>query len=67
VNEFGSNVECHRRELPVHCYRMLGSLPDVEDAVQETGSANKELLADRELFELPIGVSQLALPDMVAK
>jgi hypothetical protein len=36
VNEFGSNVERHRRELLVHCYRMLGSLPGAEDEVQET-------------------------------
>jgi RNA polymerase sigma-70 factor (TIGR02960 family) len=35
-NAFRELVEVHSHELQVHCYRILGSLQDAEDALQET-------------------------------
>lgn len=46
--DFAALVEPHRRELHLHCYRILGSLADADDLVQETFLAAWRGLADFE-------------------
>ena len=46
--EFTAHAERHRAELQVHCYRMLGSVQDAEDLLQETLVAAWRALPDFE-------------------
>ena len=39
VRAFGARVDPHRRELHVHCYRLLGSFEEAEDVVQEASGS----------------------------
>jgi RNA polymerase sigma-70 factor, ECF subfamily len=53
---FALLIEPHRRALHLHCYRMLGSLHDADDALQET------MLRARETVELAFITAIQLLP-----
>ena len=68
---FSALAERHRRELHVHCYRMLGSFQDAEDTVQETflrAWRRRETFAGRSTFRAWLyRIATNACQDLLAK
>ncbi|GLW51839.1 RNA polymerase sigma factor [Streptomyces sp. NBRC 14336] len=68
---FSELAERHRRELHVHCYRMLGSFEDAEDTVQETflrAWRRRETFEGRSTFRAWLyGIATNACLDLLAK
>ncbi|MGC4902618.1 RNA polymerase subunit sigma-70 [Micromonospora echinospora] len=68
---FTGLAQRHRRELHVHCYRMLGSFEDAEDTVQETflrAWRRRETFAGRSTFRAWLyRIATNACLDLLAK
>ncbi|BCJ58785.1 RNA polymerase subunit sigma-70 [Micromonospora endophytica] len=68
---FSGMAQRHRRELHLHCYRMLGSFEDAEDTVQETflrAWRRRETFAGRSTFRAWLyRIATNACLDLLAK
>jgi Sigma-70 region 2 len=62
---FRDQLEPFRRELQVHCYRMLGSVHDAEDAVQEALLRARVNQADRDDLLGLIRPSATTMPSVI--
>jgi RNA polymerase sigma-70 factor (TIGR02960 family) len=69
TSDFEQALERHRRELHVHCYRMLGSFEEAEDALQEAflrawrarGTSTEEMNVRAWLYKIATNVCLDAL------
>src|SRR5258708_5706555 len=68
---FATLTQRHRRELHVHCYRMLASFDEAEDGVQETfwrGGRGREVYRGRTPFRAWLsGIATTVCLDMLRR
>ena len=71
ADAFAALAEPHRRELQLHCYRMLASFDEAQDLVQETflrAWRKKDTFAGRSSFRAWLyGIATNACLDAIAR